>query len=257
MLFHIIGDRSCHIADIIPNIAMTITIIVYRPFTVAWRHKLRHTHCTGIAAFEVKDIFFFFFCHLQKFAQLVLEELGTAWIIKGQCTQGIGNAEAARIFAVIGFDTENRHNQFGRYAVFACHIIDYGTVCRIELSTTIKFDRTRVTGAEFIPRTRSAWAVHNGNNVAFIHHAIKEIAQFLRTETAVFHFILDKLLNIDILIETAAGNRFSRSIKYRAFCRRNRLNRFCRINSRLLRGTTWSQSQSSQTHPKDFDFIHK
>ena len=240
MLFHIIGNRSRHIADIIPNIAMTITIIVYRPFTVAWRHKLRHTHRTGIAAFEVKDIFFFFFCHLQKFAQLVLEELGTAWIIKGQCTQGIGNAEAACIFTIIGFNTENRHNQFGRYAVFACHIIDYGTICRIELSAAIKFGCTRVTGAEFIPRTRSAWTVYNGNDIAFIHHAIKEITQLFRTEPAVFYFILDKLLNVDVFIKAAAGNRFSRSIKYRAFCRGNRLNRFCRINSRLLRGTTWS-----------------
>ena len=235
MLFHIIGDRSRHIADIIPNIAMTITIIVHRPFTVAGRHKLRHTHRAGIAAFEVKDIFFFFFCHQQKFAQFILEKFGTAWIIKGQCAQSIGNAEAARIFAIIGFNTENRHDQFGRNTVFACYIINYGTVCRIELSAAVKFGCTGVTGTEFIPRTRSAWAVHNGNNIAFIHHAIKEITQFFRTETTVFHFILDKLLNIDVLIKTAAGNRFSRSIKYRAFCRGNWLNRFCRINSRLLR----------------------
>ena len=214
---------------------MTVTIIVHRPFTVAGRHKLRHAHRAGIAAFEIKNIFFFFFCHQQKFAQFVLEKFGTAGIIKGQCAQSIGNAEATRIFAIIGFNTENRHDQFGRNTVFACHIINYGTVCRIELSAAIKFGCTGVTGAEFIPRTRSAWAVHNGNNIAFIHHAIEEIAQFFLTETAVFHFILDKLLNIDVFIKTAAGNRFCGSIKYRSFCRGNRLDRFCRINSRLLR----------------------
>ena len=123
-------------------------------------------------------------------------------------------AEAACIFTIIGSIPRIATINSGRYAVFACHIINYGTVCRIELSAAIKFGCTRVTGAEFAYQGREVLGRYIMVIMLPLHHAIKEIAQLFRTETAIFHFILDKLLNIDVLIKTAAGNRFSRSIKW-------------------------------------------
>ena len=134
---------------------MSVAIIIDRPFAIARRHELWHPHRARIAAFEVKNILFFFFCHQQKLNQLVLEKFGTARIIKTQGTQSIGNAEAARVFTVVGFNPDNRHNQLGRYAVFACHIIDDGTVGGVKLFAAVKFRRAGVACTEFIPRAGS------------------------------------------------------------------------------------------------------
>ena len=116
---------------------------------------MRHTHRTRIAAFEVKNVLFFFFRHQQKLNQLVLEKFGAARVIKTQGTQSIGDTEAARVFTVVGFNADNRHNQLGRYAVFACYIIDNGTIGGVKLFAAVKFRRAGVARAEFIPRTGS------------------------------------------------------------------------------------------------------
>ena len=155
MLLHIIGNRSGNVADIVPNIAVSVAIIIDRPFAIARRHELRHTHCARIAAFKVKNVLFFLFRHQQKLNQLVLEKLGATRIIKTQSTQSIGNAETARVFAVVGLNPDNRHNQLGRYTVFARHIIDNGTVDGVKLFAAVKFRRAGVAHAEFIPRAGS------------------------------------------------------------------------------------------------------
>ena len=155
MLLHIIGNRGGNVTDIVPNIAVSVAIIINRPFAIARRHELRHTHRARIAAFEVKNVLFFFFRHQQKLNQLVLEKLGAARIIKTQGTQSIGNAETARVFTVVGLNPDNRHNQLGRYTIFARHIIDNGTVSSVKLFAAVEFRRTGVARAEFIPRARS------------------------------------------------------------------------------------------------------
>ena len=207
--------------------ALPISIIVDRPFAIARRHELRHTHCARIAAFKVKNVLFFFFRHQQKLNQLVLEKLGATRIIKTQSTQSIGNTEAACVFAVVGLNPDNRHNQLGRYTVFARHIIDNGTVGGVKLFAAVEFRRTGVACTEFIPRARSRRAVHDIDDIALVNHAIEEVLQLGFRKLLFRRLVTDKLADIGIGIKAAAGNRFRSRIKSRTlvFALINRLNR--------------------------------
>ena len=206
MCLHIIGDRSGYIGNTAPDIAVAVAIGIHRPFSVAGRHKLRQAHCTGVAAGKAERIFALFTAHQQQFIQFFLEKFTATRVFKRQSRQRIGHSEAAGIAAVVGFNTNNGHNDFGRYTVLTRDLVDHLTVLLIETLATGNLGGTGITFTEFIPRIGSTRSIHDIDDITFIGHVIEEAEQLVAAKAVVFDLIIDKRLYIRIGIETGSGH---------------------------------------------------
>ena len=206
MCLHIIGNRSGHIGNAAPDIAVVVAIRIHCPFTVARRHKLRQAHCAGVAAGKAERIFALFTAHQQQFIQFFLEKLTATRVFKRQGRQCIGHTKATGIAAVVGFNADNGNDDFSRYAVLARGLINHLTVLLIETLTTGNLGGTGIALTELIPRIGSTRSIHDIDDIAFIGHVVEETEQLVTAEAVMFDLIIDKRLYIRVGIETGSGH---------------------------------------------------
>ena len=196
MLLHIIGHGCGHIAHIIPDVAVAVAIPIHRPLAVAGRHKLRHAHGAGIAAFKGEHVLLFFVRQLQELIQLFLEKFGAARIAESQGGERIAQAERAHIAAVVGFDAHNCHNQLRRHAIALRHRINHRHIIAPEAVAILNAAAANIVLAKLIPWPRCAGAIHNADDIGLLLYVAKKHLQFGARKAATRHALANKALHI-------------------------------------------------------------
>ena len=160
MVAQVVGDATDGVCRGVPDILLTILIIVHRQLAVVAGHKLWHPHRSGIRATVAEGVLLLFTCQQQECLQLRGEETLPFGVVEGEGGKRIDHRVLPHIATVASLNPQYPHDDMDGYTILGLGLGKSLFMQLPELHPSIDDARFDMLAAIFGPRTGLSRVIH-------------------------------------------------------------------------------------------------